>query len=113
MTQISSIISNIRYWIVHVPLKDDISWASGKRTGSTRLICEITTDEGVKGYGETICLLDFVPTVFEKVIIPLGLQGLLLLKELHRALELMLLPLEPLIQNLFDLFTMLIQEIKY
>ena len=88
MTQISSIISNIRYWIVHIPLKDDISWASGKRTGSTRLICEITTDEGVKGYGETICLLDFVPTVFEKVIIPLGL-GLKLsdVERLTRAAE--------------------------
>jgi len=88
MTQISSTIKDIRYWIVHIPLKNDISWASGKRTGSTRLICEITTEEGVKGYGETICLLDFVPTVFEKVIMPLGL-GLKLseVERLTRAAE--------------------------
>ena len=69
----TSIITEIRTWIVHVPLKSAISWSSGKRTGSTRLICEITTADGVKGYGETICLLDFVPPVFEKLIVPLGL----------------------------------------
>ncbi|MEP5757838.1 MAG: mandelate racemase/muconate lactonizing enzyme family protein [Litoreibacter sp.] len=69
----TSKITEIRTWIVHVPLTSAISWSSGKRTGSTRLICEITTAGGVKGYGETICLLDFVPTVFEKLIVPLGL----------------------------------------
>lgn len=66
-------IINIRHWVVYVPLKSAIFWSSGKREGSTRLICEVTTRNGIKGYGETICLLDFVPTVFEKVIIPLGL----------------------------------------
>ena len=66
-------ITDIRHWIVHIPLNSAISWSSGKRTGSTRLICEITTVDGVKGYGETICLLDFVPTVFEKLVKPLGL----------------------------------------
>ena len=73
MAQKSSIISEIKYWIVNIPLKTELSWSSGKRTGSTRLICEITTTEGIKGYGETICLLDFVPTVFDKVVRPLGL----------------------------------------
>lgn len=68
-----TIITKIRSWIVHVPLKSAISWSSGKRTGSTRLICEITTADGTKGYGETICLLDFVPPVFDKLIVPLGL----------------------------------------
>lgn len=67
-------ITHIRHWIIHVPLTTAISWSSGKRTGSTRLICEITTSEGVKGYGETICLLDFVPQVFEKLVLPLGLR---------------------------------------
>ena len=66
-------ITDIRHWIVHIPLTSAISWSSGKRTGSTRLICEITTAGGVKGYGETICLLDFVPAVFEKLVAPLGL----------------------------------------
>lgn len=68
-----AIITDIRHWIVHVPLTSEISWSSGKRTGSTRLICEITTSCGAKGYGETICLLDFVPPVFEKLIVPMGL----------------------------------------
>lgn len=66
-------ITDIRHWIVHIPLTSAISWSSGKRTGSTRLVCEITTAGGVKGYGETICLLDFVPTVFEELVVPLGL----------------------------------------
>jgi len=37
------------------------------------LICEITTADGVKGDGETICLLDFVPVVFEKLVAPIGM----------------------------------------
>ncbi len=65
-------IASIRHWIVHVPLTSAISWSSGKRSGSTRLICEVETRGGVKGYGETICLLDFVPAVFEGVVAPLG-----------------------------------------
>lgn len=67
------IITEVRHWVVHVPLASPISWSSGKRTGSTRLICEITTAGGVKGYGETICLLDFVPAVFESLVAPLGI----------------------------------------
>lgn len=67
------IIEDVKYWIVFVPLENPISWASGKRAGSTRLICEITTKGGVKGYGETICLLDFVAPVFEKVVANLAI----------------------------------------
>jgi L-rhamnonate dehydratase len=66
-------IESIRHWVVFVPLETPISWSSGKRGGSTRLICEVTTRSGIKGYGETICLLDFVPTVFEKVVVPLAI----------------------------------------
>ncbi len=66
-------ITEIRHWIVHIPLSAPISWASGKRSGSTRLICEVTTENGVKGYGETICLLDFVEPVFRNLVKPLGL----------------------------------------
>ena len=81
-------IAEIRYWIVHIPLENPLTWASGKRTGSTRLICEITTENGVKGYGETICLLDFVPTVFEKVVMPLGLnRSVSDVERLHRHAE--------------------------
>ena len=66
-------IKEIRHWIVHIPLSAPISWASGKRSGSTRLICEVTTENGIKGYGETICLLDFVEPVFRNLVKPLGL----------------------------------------
>ncbi len=65
-------IVKVRHWVVHVPLANSISWSSGKRTGSTRLICEVTTRNGIKGYGETICLLDFVPPVFEKLVAQLA-----------------------------------------
>ena len=34
---------------------------SSVRTGVTRLIVEIETAGGVKGWGETICLLDAIP----------------------------------------------------
>ena len=81
-------IAEIRYWIVHIPLENPLSWASGKRIGSTRLICEITTESGIKGYGETICLLDFVPTVFEKVVMPLGLnRSVSDVERMHRHAE--------------------------
>ncbi len=81
-------IAEIRHWIVHIPLENPLTWASGKRTGSTRLICEITTENGIKGYGETICLLDFVPTVFEKVVMPLGLnRSVSDVERLHRHAE--------------------------
>ena len=63
-------IADIRHWIVHVPLRKAITWSSGKRTGSTRLICEIRTRNGTTGFGETICLLDFVPAVFESIVVP-------------------------------------------
>ena len=65
-------IADIRHWIVHIPLQSPIVWGSGRRAGSTRLVCEVTTEGGVKGYGETICLHDFVPAVFEKTVAPLA-----------------------------------------
>jgi len=36
----------------------------------TRLIVELTTTGGLKGYGETICLLDAIPGVLDNVVIP-------------------------------------------
>ena len=88
MMQTSHTITNIRHWVVHIPLASPITWSSGKRTGSTRLICEITTAGGVKGYGETICLLDFVPTVFENLVVPLGLgRKVTDVEQLTRAAE--------------------------
>ncbi|MGI9499538.1 MAG: mandelate racemase/muconate lactonizing enzyme family protein [Geminicoccaceae bacterium] len=66
-------ITAIRHWIVHIPLTAPISWSSGKRSGSTRLICEVVTRGGIRGYGETICLLDFVEPVFRNLVKPLGM----------------------------------------
>ncbi|MBA1158376.1 mandelate racemase/muconate lactonizing enzyme family protein [Microvirga mediterraneensis] len=64
-------IVNVRHWLIYIPFEHPIVWGSGKRLGSTRLVVEVTTAGGVKGYGETISLLDFVPAVFEKVVAPL------------------------------------------
>ena len=64
-------IAAVRSWLVGVPLKAPILWASGERSRVTRLIVEVTTEGGVRGYGETICLLDYIPTVFETVVAPL------------------------------------------
>jgi L-rhamnonate dehydratase len=63
-------IASIRRWLVRVPLKHPIAWASGTRSGVTRLIVELTTAAGLKGYGETICLLDAIPAVLDNVVIP-------------------------------------------
>ncbi|MBZ6077620.1 mandelate racemase/muconate lactonizing enzyme family protein [Microvirga puerhi] len=64
-------ITSVRHWLIYIPFEHPIVWGSGKRPGSTRLVVEITTASGIKGYGETIALLDFVPAVFEKVVAPL------------------------------------------
>jgi len=64
-------IADLRFWLIGVPLKAPILWASGARSRVTRLVVEVTTESGVKGYGETICLLDFIPTVLERVVAPL------------------------------------------
>ncbi len=66
-------IAGIRHWLVHVPFDVPIAWGSGKRTGPTRLIVEVETESGVKGYGETICLLDFIEPVFRRVVAPLAM----------------------------------------
>ncbi len=63
-------IASLRRWLVRVPLKHPIAWASGTRSGVTRLVVEITTQGGLKGYGETICLLDAIPAVLDHVVMP-------------------------------------------
>jgi glucarate dehydratase len=67
------VIAAIRHWLVHVPFTAPIVWGSGTRSGPTRLVIEITTSEGVRGYGETICLLDSIEPVLVKVVMPLAL----------------------------------------
>lgn len=75
----------VRHWLVYVPFESPIVWGSGKRAGSTRLVVELTTAGGTKGYGETIALLDFVPAVLEKVVLPLALgRSVADVERLHR-----------------------------
>lgn len=61
-------IVKVDWWLVSVPFAEDILWASGRRTGATRLVTRIHTDDGITGWGETISLIDAVPSVFEKVV---------------------------------------------
>lgn len=65
-------IASIRRWLVRMPVRKTIVWGSGVRTGVTRLIVEVETAGGVVGWGETICLLDAIPAVLDRVVIPLA-----------------------------------------
>jgi glucarate dehydratase len=65
-------IQSIRRWLVRVPVRTPMVWGSGVRTGVTRLVVELTTAGGVVGWGETICLLDAIPPVLDRVVIPLA-----------------------------------------
>jgi len=71
-TTASLSIVSIRHWLVHIPFSAPIVWASGTRSGPTRLVVEVTTDGGIRGYGETICLLDSIEPVLTKVVMPLA-----------------------------------------
>lgn len=66
-------IINVAHWMIRMPLTESIAWASGARTGATRLVTRIRTDAGIVGWGETICLIEPVRAVFEKVVTPLAL----------------------------------------
>ncbi len=56
--------------MVRVPFNSEMVWGSGVRSGVTRLVVRVTTERGVTGWGETICLLDAVPAVLDRVVIP-------------------------------------------
>jgi len=62
-----------RAWMVRVPFTRPMEWASGTRPGATRLVVRIETADGTEGFGETISLIDTVPAVLEKVVLPLAL----------------------------------------
>jgi glucarate dehydratase len=64
----------LRHWKVGMPFKQALHWGSGKRPAATRLIVEITLADGTKGYGETICLLEFIEPVLVNTIFPIALQ---------------------------------------
>jgi len=63
----------VKHWMLRIPFHGDMEWASGRRTGVTRLVVKVTTAGGVTGWGETICLLDAIPAVLEKVVLPIAL----------------------------------------
>ena len=65
-------IVRVDHWLVRMPLAETILWGSGKRSGTTRLICRIQTRDGGIGWGETISLIDNVPAVFAKIVAPLA-----------------------------------------
>ena len=67
-------IRSIRRHLVRVPARTPIVWGSGVRTGVTRLLVELVTEDGIHGWGETICLLDAIPAVLDNVVAPLALR---------------------------------------
>ena len=78
-------IASIRRWLVRMPVRNPIVWGSGVRTGVTRLIVELRTRGGLTGWGETICLLDAIPAVLDKVVIPHAIgRGVDQAERLHR-----------------------------
>jgi L-rhamnonate dehydratase len=64
----------VRHWKVAMPFKEALEWGSGKRPAATRLIVELSLANGVKGYGETICLLEFIEPVLVNTVFPIALQ---------------------------------------
>ena len=65
-------ITKVDHVLVRMPFTEDILWGSGRRIGTTRLICRIETDAGITGWGETISLIAAVPAVFADVVAPLA-----------------------------------------
>jgi len=66
-------IVNVHHWLISMPFSEKLLWASGRRTGATRLVTRIETDADIVGWGETICLIDAVHAVFARVVAPLAI----------------------------------------
>lgn len=78
-------IVSVRHWLVRIPFRKPIAWGSGVRTGPTRLVVEITTSDGARGYGESICLLDAIEPVFRSVVAPIAIgKRIDQVEQLHR-----------------------------
>ncbi|MDB5851335.1 MAG: hypothetical protein JWP29_5087 [Rhodoferax sp.] len=67
-------ITACRHWKIRMPFNEALHWGSGKRPAATRLVVELTLADGSKGYGETICLLEFIEPVLVNTIFPIALQ---------------------------------------
>ena len=78
-------IRSIRRFLVRVPVRTPIVWGSGVRTGVTRMLVEVATEGGITGWGETICLLDAIPAVLDRVVMPLAIgRGVDQVERFHR-----------------------------
>jgi glucarate dehydratase len=66
-------ITKVAHWLIRMPFTEEILWGSGRRIGTTRLVCRIETDAGITGWGETISLIANVPAVFEEIVAPLAI----------------------------------------
>jgi len=66
-------VVSARHWKVAMPFVTALEWGSGKRPAATRLIVELTLANGTVGYGETICLLEFIEPVLVNTIFPIAL----------------------------------------
>jgi glucarate dehydratase len=64
-------ITALEHTLLFVPFAVPQLWAGGRRPGTTRLLVTLRTDAGIIGYGETICLLEFVRPVLDRAIAPL------------------------------------------
>jgi glucarate dehydratase len=67
-------IVGARHWKVAMPFVTALEWGSGTRPTATRLLVELTLANGTVGYGETICLLEFIEPVLVNTILPIALQ---------------------------------------
>lgn len=78
-------IATIEHVLVRVPFNEEIAWGSGKRVGTTRLICKLTTESGVVGYGETQCLIASTLAVFTDIVAKVGIgYSVADVEKLHR-----------------------------
>lgn len=66
-------ITKVDHWLIRMPFTEDILWGSGRRIGTTRLVCRIETDTGIIGWGETISLIANVPAVFADIVARLAI----------------------------------------
>ncbi len=67
-------IIGARHWKLAMPFVSALEWGSGKRPAATRLVVELRLANGQVGYGETICLLEFIEPVLVQTILPIALQ---------------------------------------
>lgn len=81
-------ITRITVAKVFVPFVHEVQWSGGSRPGTTRLVVTLETAGGLVGYGETICLLEFIEPVLVKTIVPLAVgEDACAVERLHRKVE--------------------------